>query len=152
VGTVAEALRLPHVAIALTRDGAPAVGAAHGAPRAPGLRLPLVYAGEAIGDLALAPRAPGEPFSPAERQLLDDLARRAGAAAHAVLLAADLERSRRRVVAEREEARHRLGSDLHDGLGHRLAGLLRQAELAADELEREPAAARARLGGLSRGR
>lgn len=55
------------------------------------------------------------------------------------LLTADLERSRQHIVAAREEARRRLGSDLHDGLGHTLTGLLRTVDTASRLLERDPA-------------
>jgi signal transduction histidine kinase len=81
----------------------------------------LAYQGETIGQLILAPRAPGEPFSPADQRLLDDLARQAGVAVHAVRLTSDLQRARERLVAAREEERRRLRRDLHDGLGPQLA-------------------------------
>jgi GAF domain-containing protein len=41
----------------------------------------------------LAPRTPSEPFTPADQRLLDELARQAWLAAHAVQLTADLQRS-----------------------------------------------------------
>jgi len=66
-----------------------------------------------------------------------------------VLLATDLERSRVRIVSAREEARRRLGNDLHDGLGHRLTGLLRQVETASHVLDRDPAAAKLALHNLA---
>ena len=75
----------------------------------------------------LSPRAPGEAFSDADRSLLEDLARQAEVAVHAVRLTADLQRSRERLVATREEERRRLRRDLHDGLGAQLAGLNVQA-------------------------
>jgi signal transduction histidine kinase len=59
--------------------------------------------------------------------LLEDLARQAEVAVHAVRLTADLQRSRERLVATREEERRRLRRDLHDGLGAQLAGLNVQA-------------------------
>ena len=82
VQTVAEALKLPHAAIDLKRDGAFETVAEYGSPTAgEPLVLPLTYGTETIGRLILAPRAPGEAFGPADRRLLDDLARHAEAAA-----------------------------------------------------------------------
>jgi signal transduction histidine kinase len=60
-------------------------------------------------------------------RLLEGLARQAGVAAYAVRLTTDLQRSRERLVAAREEERRRLRRDLHDGLGAQLAGLNVQA-------------------------
>jgi hypothetical protein len=86
VETVAGALKLPYAAIALSGAGGP-VAAATGTPVPDPVRLPLAYQGEPVGELLLAPRAPGESFSRADRRLLDDLARQAGVAAQAVRLA-----------------------------------------------------------------
>jgi two-component system, NarL family, sensor kinase len=66
-----------------------------------------------------------------------------------VLLRADLEQARLRLVTVREEARRRLGSDLHDGVGHQLAGLARHVETALSVLEHDPTAARQMLTGVS---
>ncbi|MGH2689484.1 MAG: sensor histidine kinase, partial [Actinomycetota bacterium] len=70
------------------------------------------------------------------RALLGDVAAQA-AAANAVRLTRDLQRSRERLVRSREEERRRLRRDLHDGLGPALAGVTMQvgsarALLAAD--------------------
>ncbi len=148
VETVAQALKLPYAAISLSQGGVLRLVAAHGVPAGDLLRLPLVYGGEIFGEMALAPRAPGEQFSIADRRLLEDLARQAAPAAHAALLTADLERSRMRAVTAREEAHSRLGSDLHDGLGHRLAGLLRKAETASNLVGSDPAASKIELESL----
>ena len=134
VQTLREALKLPYAAISLATDPAPdqpAVASA-GTPTRETLRLPLVYQHEPVGELLLAPRGPGEPFSPADRRLLDDLARQAGVAVHAVRLTADLQRSRERLVTAREEERRRLRRDLHDGLGPALASMTLQTEAARD--------------------
>ena len=137
VQTVAQALKLPYVAIALTHEDALQTAAVFGAPQNEICRFPLVYAGQTIGELEVASRAPGESFTPADKRLLSDLARQIGVAAHAVLLAASLEQARLSLVTERGEARRKLGSDLHDGVGHQLVGLTRQVErvtaLTADD-------------------
>ncbi len=129
VETVAQALKLPYVAITLQQDGELTVAASYGA-RAGGeeLHLPLAYQTEQVGELVLAPRAPGEAFSVADRRLLEDLARQVDISAHAVRLTADLKRltqdlqqARERLVSAREEERRRLRRDLHDGLGPQLS-------------------------------
>ena len=59
------------------------------------LTLPPVYQAETIGQLLLAPRTRGEAFTSADRRLLDDLARQAGIAAHAVRLTTEFQRGER---------------------------------------------------------
>ncbi|MDQ6695743.1 MAG: histidine kinase, partial [Chloroflexota bacterium] len=145
VETVAQALKLPYAAISLKQDGEMIRAAQYGTARGELLRIPLTYAGEDIGELSLAPRAVGEAFSVADRNLLGDLARHAGVAAYGVRLNLDLDRSRRRVVEAREEARRRLGNDLHDGTGHRLAALMRRLERVSGLLRTSPAEAEAAL-------
>jgi signal transduction histidine kinase len=103
--------------------------------------LPLVYQREEIGRLVLSPRAPGEGFSDADRSLLGDLARQAEVAVHAVRLTTDLQHSRERLVATREEERRRLRRDLHDGLGAQLAGLNVQAGTLRRLIPSDPDAA-----------
>ena len=148
VETVAQALRLPYAAIALQHGEGSTIVSAYGRPVDDPVRLPLVYQREAVGELLLAPRSPGEAFGASDRRLLDDLARQAGVAVHALRLTADLRRSRERLVTAREEERRRLRRDLHDGLGPMLGSLTLKLDVAGDLLERDPAAARALLLGL----
>jgi signal transduction histidine kinase len=121
--TVAQTLKLPYVALALTHGDRRVIAAAYGRPAGDPIQLPLLYQAETVGQLLVAPRAPGEAFTPSERRLLEDIAVQAGVAAHAVRLTADLQRSRERLITAREEERRRLRRDLHDGLGPQLASL-----------------------------
>jgi signal transduction histidine kinase len=174
VETVAQALKLPYAAITLKsisatnsvlassaemqgstlkQGGAFVPAAAYGqAPKEDLVRLPLVYQNELIGELLLAPRAPGETFTPADRALLGDLARQAGIAAHAVRLTADLQRvavelqhSRTQLVTTREEERRRLRRDLHDGLGSALTSVTFQLDAASNLVDRDPQAVKTLL-------
>jgi signal transduction histidine kinase len=147
VETVVQALKLPYAAMALKQDGAFVMLASSGTARSDVIRLPLVYQSEPVGELVLAPRAPGESFTPADRVLLSDLARQSGIAAHAVHLTADLkrltvdlQRSREHLVTAREEERRRLRRDLHDGLGPQLASLTLKLETARNRLAHDPLA------------
>jgi signal transduction histidine kinase len=139
--TIAQALKLPYAAILLKEGENFRSAAAYGSPRGEPETLPLVYQREEIGRLVLSPRSPGESFSDADRRLLEDLARQAEVAVHAVRLTADLQRSRERLVATREEERRRLRRDLHDGLGAQLAGLNVQAGTLRRLIPQDPAAA-----------
>jgi signal transduction histidine kinase len=145
VETVAQALKLPYAAITLEQNGEFVLAAEHGEPVKTPLVLPLAYQGEPVGRLILALRAPSEALSAPDRRLLDDLARQAGVAAHAVRLTADLQRSRERLVTAREEERRRLRRDLHDGLGPRLAAQTLKVGSARSLYPRDSATADALL-------
>jgi signal transduction histidine kinase len=130
VDSVFEALRLQYAAVEFDRDGGIETVAAQGAARAGTLRrLPLIYNGETIANLVVEEPSRRRLTAPDER-LLADLAQHAGPAVHAVRLNADLQRSRERLVAAREEERRRLRRDLHDGLGPTLAGMALQLDAA----------------------
>ena len=141
VETIAGALRLPYVAIELGHGDDLQPVAVYGSVVGAPLAVPLVYQAEPIGQLVLGPRAPGEPFSPADRRLLADLAGPVAMVASAVQLTSDLQRSRQRLVTALEEERRRLRRDLHDGLGPTLAGVTLEIGAARKLLDRDPAAA-----------
>ena len=58
VETVAQALKLPYVAIALALDGGLKISASYGSAVDTLIRLPLIYQGETVGQLILSPRSP----------------------------------------------------------------------------------------------
>ena len=153
VETVAQTLKLPYAAIS---SRAPAVegeegletAVSYGRPVPNPICYPLTYQGETIGQLEVAPRAPGESLSAADQRLLRNIARQAGTAVHAVQLISelqrtrhDLQRSRRELVTAREEERRRLRRDLHDGLGPSLAALHLQAGVLRRLIKHDPQAA-----------
>jgi signal transduction histidine kinase len=138
VETIAQALKLPYAAILLKEGEGFRTAATYGSPTAEPEALPLVYQREEIGRLVVAPRAPGEQFSDADKRLLEDLARQAEIAVHAVRLTADLQSSRERLVATREEERRRLRRDLHDGVGPTLTGLALQLNAARKLVKLKP--------------
>lgn len=146
--TVCETLKLPYATIALREGQAFVTVAASGRPEATSLCLTLVYQHENVGQLCLAPRARGESFSTADLRLLQDLARQAGVAAHAVRLANELQHARERLVIGREEERRRIRRDLHDGLGPVLGSCLLRIGVAEDLIGENPVAARALLADL----
>jgi signal transduction histidine kinase len=122
VETVAQALKLPYVAILLKQEDTFRLAASAGALVGEPLVLPLVYQAETIGQMRLAPRTPGEPFTPADRRLLDDLARQTGLAAHAVQLTADLQRSHEQLEQRVQERTRELSSLLE--ISHTVASTL----------------------------
>lgn len=139
--TVAQALKLPYAAVALEYSGESdefVVAASWGTLVDTPIRLPLVYQHEIVGELLLAPRVGEKGFSPDDRRLLDDLARQAGVAAHAVRLTADLQRARERLVSAREEERRRLRRDLHDGLGPQLSSQMLTIDAVRALMRQDP--------------
>jgi signal transduction histidine kinase len=148
VGTVREALKLPYAAIAVTGGAGPVYAVASGEPVRDPLTLPLVYQHVPVGEFVLGPRSPGESFGMADLRLLDDLARQAGIAVHAVQLTHELQQARERLVETREEERRRLRRDLHDGLGSQLAALNLQWGALPTLIDSDPASAKAEVAEL----
>ncbi|MBI3941750.1 MAG: GAF domain-containing sensor histidine kinase, partial [Chloroflexi bacterium] len=150
VETVGQGLKLPYAALALKRPEGYAIQATYPATPPentgkPDEVLPLAFQGEELGHLLLAWRAPGEPFTPADRRLLEDITHQAGVALHALQLTIDLQHSRERLVTTREEERRRLRRDLHDGLGPSLASIMMKLDATRNVMARDPRQAEAWL-------
>ncbi len=142
--TIALTLKLPYVGIAIREGETFPILAAYQIPGARGEQeaevFPLFYQSEPVGQLLVSQRSPNDPFTPADRRLLQNVARQAGAAVHAAQLTAKLQRSRQRLVTAREEERRRLRRDLHDGLGPQLATLSLKVDAARNQLGENPEA------------
>ena len=141
VETVAQTLRLPYVALDVWTGEAFLTAEATGRPVTDPIILPLTNVGEVVGRLLVGRRPGDEEFSEADMQLLQNIARQAGAAVYGAKLTADLQRSRQQLVTSREEERRRLRRDLHDGLGPSLASLLLEARVLRRLIRDDPAAA-----------
>ncbi len=140
--TITQTLKLPYAAIELTTaNGERQTAATSGQKTAVVEEWPLVYQGEIVGRLQVAPRTPGETFTNKERQLLVDIATQAGAAAYSVRLTVALQKSRERLVLAREEERRRIRRDLHDELGPSLASQTFTLDTVIDLLQSDPQAA-----------
>ena len=146
VQAVAQALKLPSVAITYKQQGEDTLAASTGDARKREalVRVPLVCQSEQVGDLVLAARGPGDSLTPADLRLLHDLAPQIAVAVQAVRLTAelkhlttDLQQSRTRLVTAREEERRRLRRDLHDGLGPTLASLTFKIDAARNLLNQD---------------
>ncbi len=149
VQSVAEALRLPYVAIRLTAEEPPIVIEAGTPPASAATEhLALRHQGQPVGELVAAVRAGETEFRPNERRLLEQLAEQAGVAAGAASLTLALRRSRERLVVAREEERRRLRRDLHDGLGPTLTASAFTIDTARNILDADPHAADRLLAGV----
>jgi signal transduction histidine kinase len=141
VRTIAQTLKLPYAAIELGQQGERQVVAAYGNPSGETTRFALVYQSEAVGNLIVASRGRGEELTLADCRLLENIARQAGAVAHAVRLTRELQRSRLRLVTAREGERRRLRRDLHDELGPQLASQALIIDALEKRLRKDPVSA-----------
>jgi signal transduction histidine kinase len=116
------------------------------------------HLGETLGTLTVRKRA-GEPLTPVEEKLLNDLAAQAGQVLRNVRLTAELQArldeissqalelraSRQRIVAVQDAERRRLERNIHDGAQQHLVALAVKLRLAATMAKRDPAKARRSL-------
>lgn len=142
---IAASLRLPYVAVALDEGDATRVVTEHGAPHGETAEFQLSHHGEAVGALIVSPRTGTTGLDTRDTELLTDLARHIGPAAHAVRLTEALQRSRASIVRAREEERRRLRRDLHDGLGPELAGIALGVSTVSEMMRVDPEIMRAKL-------
>jgi signal transduction histidine kinase len=113
------------------------------------------HQGETLGELTVK-KWPGEPFTPVEEKLLNDLAAQAGQVLRNVRLtselqarldeisaqAVELRASRQRIVAVQDAERRRLERNIHDGAQQHLVALAVKLRLAATLAKRDPEKAR----------
>ncbi|MBB3108822.1 signal transduction histidine kinase [Paenibacillus phyllosphaerae] len=156
-GKVKEVLRLPYAAIAAGVEGQEAIIAEAG-ERKDSLELhafPIIHRGRTLGTLYAASRSTGELFSSEDMMFLEVLLGHAGPLVNNAdmlqamrKLAEDLQESREKLVAAREEERRQLRNNLHDDLAPRLAALALKTSIARKFVERDPASAIAMLDEL----
>lgn len=121
-------LRLPDRSTAVVESGRPTSTLTD---------YPLTFRGILIGSLSLSPSR-GPQLSVRDQRLLGDLIRQAAAAIYASVAAAELQQIREEMVVAREDERHRIHRDLHDGLGPTMAGLVLRMESARNFLSADP--------------
>jgi signal transduction histidine kinase len=129
-----DALRLPYSAL---QDGTSLL-AQHGARPERCERFALSYGGELTGYLEVGMRPGEHRLDARDRAVLELVAAPIGVALRATSLSRDVLRSRRDIVAAREEERRRLRRDLHDGLGPLLTGVGFQADAVSNVAHTDP--------------
>jgi two-component system NarL family sensor kinase len=114
------------------------IAAAIGLPAGVPATVDLAVGGTTLGRLRVEVDAGHDPLGPGDRRLLEDVGAQVGALVQAVAANRELQLSRRRLVAAREEERRRLRRDLHDGLGPSLATFAMGLEAATDLIRDDP--------------
>lgn len=148
LATLCSSLRLSYAAVEVNTS-THAIATSIGQPRGAPTSVLLEVAGARLGQLMLEVDPARDPFGSRDRQLLEDVGTQVGALVQAVVMNLELQQSRERLVAAREEERRRLRRDLHDGLGPSLATLAMKLELARDLVDDDPQRAAELVGQLA---
>lgn len=140
-GALASVMAAVHApGAAVTAPDGRRIAAVGANPDLAAVSLPLVFGGQRLGDLRVAPRRPGETYTSAETRLLTALALQVAVVVRAYDLTKALATEHDRVLAASETERDRLRADLHDGLGPSLSGIGLGLQGLADALDGNPAA------------
>jgi signal transduction histidine kinase len=134
VTTIRSAVRLPYVAI--ERGGR--ILANDGEPSERVHSWPLTRGGTVEGQLRIGLREGERDLAAADRRVLAMLADPVAVAVHSTVVSEELQASRERIIAAREEERRRLRRELHDGLGPTLTGIAFAADAAANTIDDDP--------------
>ena len=146
VTTVRSALRLPYLAI--EREGR--VLASDGEAPERVHPWPLTRSGKAEAQLTVGLRTGERDLAAADRRALAILADPVAVAVHSTVVSDELQASRERIIAAREEERRRLRRELHDGLGPTLTGIAFAADAAANTVDTDPEESQRLLTSLRR--
>ncbi|TCO62483.1 sensor histidine kinase [Actinocrispum wychmicini] len=131
---VRDALQLPYAAFRLRGREVAASGSAAGVLEV----VPLAASGAASGELVIGVRPGQSRLGTQDMHVLTVLAIPLGVALRATMLSEELQQSRERIVAAREEERRRLRRDLHDGLGPTLSGVAYATDAARNLARSDP--------------
>jgi two-component system NarL family sensor kinase len=131
---VRDALQLPYAAFRLRGREVAASGSAAGMLEV----VPLAASGAASAELVIGVRPGQSRLASQDMHVLTVLAIPLGVALRATMLSEELQQSRERIVAAREEERRRLRRDLHDGLGPTLSGVAYATDAARNLARSDP--------------
>jgi len=109
--------------------------------------FPVTHQGELLGAITLTMPA-ADPMDASKERLIVGLASQAGLALRNVRLVDDLRASRRRIVAAQDERAKKLERNIHDGAQQQLVALSVKLRLLAQQIDRDPEAAKAMAGEL----
>jgi signal transduction histidine kinase len=163
--TLEQGLGLRWVRVRLVSDTQPTGATSERSDDAPVLTVPIVLGAEPLGHVECGPRSNGTPLSAEDEELVVTLARQAALAVRNVKLtaelserlqevraqAAELDRSRARLVRAQETERRRIERNIHDGVQQDLVALLSQSGRIRTQLARDPAGAAELLEGFQTG-